>query len=111
MEDGVNDQQKSKDELIHKVQVLRQRVADLSHRLKNLSAWDEDLEAVGSVDLLMDRLPILIGYIDKDQRYLYVNQAYAAWYGKEKSYLSAARSPMFCRRMSTLMYSLTSSAC
>ena len=86
MEDGVNDQQKSKDELIHEVQVLRQRVADLSHRLKNLSAWDEDLEAVGSVDLLMDRLPILIGYIDKDQRYLYVNQAYAAWYGKEKSY-------------------------
>ncbi|MFP4394048.1 MAG: sensor histidine kinase, partial [Anaerolineales bacterium] len=82
----MNDQQKSKDELIHEVQTLRQRVADLSHRLKNLSAWDAAPGAVGSVDLLMDHLPLLIAYTDREQRYLYVNQAYAAWYGKEKSY-------------------------
>ncbi|NBD36883.1 MAG: PAS domain-containing protein [Chloroflexi bacterium] len=44
------------------------------------------LQGPQPVEQLLDHLPILIAYIDEDQRYLYVNQAYAAWYGKEKSY-------------------------
>jgi PAS domain S-box-containing protein len=31
--------------------------------------------------LIIDGVPALIGYIDADERYLFVNQAYADWYG------------------------------
>lgn len=33
------------------------------------------------LSLIIDGVPALIGYVDADERYLYVNQAYADWYG------------------------------
>ncbi|ACL16402.1 GAF domain-containing protein [Methanosphaerula palustris] len=33
------------------------------------------------LSLIIDGVPAQIGYVDADERYLYVNQAYADWYG------------------------------
>ncbi len=33
------------------------------------------------LSLIIDGVPAMIGYVDADERYLYVNQAYADWYG------------------------------
>ncbi len=37
--------------------------------------------------LVTDNIPLLIAYIDSEQRYLYVNQPYADWYGYTKEAL------------------------
>jgi PAS domain S-box-containing protein len=34
--------------------------------------------------LVMDGVPALIAYVDSDERYLYVNKAYAEWYGRSR---------------------------
>lgn len=36
------------------------------------------------LEIITDHLPLLIGYIDRDEKYLYVNKLYAGWYGMEK---------------------------
>ncbi len=83
----MDNQQKSKDELIQEVQRLRQRVIDLSAMLRGFPPEAASLrQGPQPVELLMDHLPLLIAYVDKLQRYLYVNQAYAAWYGKDQAY-------------------------
>jgi PAS domain S-box-containing protein len=41
--------------------------------------------------LIIDTLPILLAYLDSEQRYLYVNQAYADWYGVSKEELVGKR--------------------
>ncbi|MBN1286737.1 MAG: PAS domain S-box protein [Anaerolineae bacterium] len=37
--------------------------------------------------LIIDNIPALLGYVDSKQRYLYVNRAYADWYGYTKEEL------------------------
>lgn len=34
--------------------------------------------------LIIDAMPALLAYVDANQRYLYVNKAYADWYGHDK---------------------------
>jgi PAS domain S-box-containing protein len=39
------------------------------------------LETRQLIELIVDTLPVLLAYVDAEQRYLYVNRLYADWYG------------------------------
>ena len=59
-------------------------VIDVSDRVlaeKSLQRSEEQLE------LITDALPVLIAYIDKQQRYRYNNRTYETWFGKSRSSL------------------------
>ena len=43
------------------------------------------------LELITDKIPALLAYVDAGQRYLYVNQAYANWYGLSKQELIGKR--------------------
>ncbi len=43
------------------------------------------------LELITDKIPALVAYVDSEQRYLYVNQAYADWYGCSKEELVRKR--------------------
>lgn len=56
-------------------------VTDITDRKQAEEAIKNSRE---QLELLVDSLPSLLAYVDSEQRYLYVNQAYANWYGKPK---------------------------
>ena len=59
-------------------------IMDISERMqaeKSLQRSEEQLQ------LITDALPILIAYIDKQQRYRYNNRTYETWFGKSRSSL------------------------
>ncbi|MEL6927214.1 MAG: PAS domain S-box protein [Cyanobacteria bacterium J06600_6] len=56
-------------------------VSDRVHTEQSLQRSEEQLE------LITDALPVLIAYIDKQQRYRYNNRTYETWYGKPRSSL------------------------
>ena len=37
------------------------------------------------LELIMDRIPAMIAFVDREQRYIYVDESYAHWYGFEKA--------------------------
>ncbi|MBN1487435.1 MAG: PAS domain S-box protein [Anaerolineae bacterium] len=56
--------------------------------VRDVTAQKQSEESLRSsqeqLELIIDNIPALIGYIDAEQRFLYVNQAYADWYGFKK---------------------------
>ncbi|HHP7231520.1 MAG TPA: PAS domain S-box protein [Xenococcaceae cyanobacterium] len=59
-------------------------IVDISQRIqaeKSLQRSEEQLQ------LITDSLPVLIAYIDNQQRYRYNNRAYETWFGKPRSSL------------------------
>ena len=59
-------------------------IMDISERIqaeKSLQRSEEQLK------LITDALPVLIAYIDKNQRYLYNNRTYETWFSKTRSSL------------------------
>jgi len=47
--------------------------------------WEEQLKLKHEqLDILTDHLPVMVGYVDADQKFMYVNKAYADWYGLNK---------------------------
>jgi PAS domain S-box-containing protein len=73
--DTKNDQDKSKEELIAELEILRERLA---------SPDKGPFQATVSADLIyaaLDATPALIAYVDRTMRYRYVNRAYTTWFG------------------------------
>lgn len=87
-------EQRSNETLIrqHNVQLesrVRLRTAELENANAKLSrASDENSRIAAALGrsearlrLINDNMPFLIGYVDKDEKYQYVNKGYSAWFG------------------------------
>jgi len=78
----MKDQNKTKKELINELAELRQRVDELEALEKELRQTGETLrENEGQLELIADSLPVLISYVDSEQRYHFNNKAYERWFG------------------------------
>ena len=66
----MKDHLKTKKQLIDELGALRRSIARMGS--------EEPLK------LITDQIPGLLAYVNKDQHYVYVNQAYANWYGLSK---------------------------
>jgi PAS domain S-box-containing protein len=78
----MKDQNKTKKQLINELTELRQRVDELEALEKELRQTGETLrENEGQLELITDSLPVLISYIDPEQRYRFNNKAYEHWFG------------------------------
>jgi diguanylate cyclase (GGDEF)-like protein/PAS domain S-box-containing protein len=64
------------------VQVLRRASAVLAASLEGVSHYEGERRRR---QLLVDALPALVSYIDRDQRYREVNDAYRQWFGLERT--------------------------
>src|SRR5574343_916637 len=68
---------------------VRRRTAQLENANANLRLANEDNERIAAalgrsearLRLINDTIPILIGYVDKDEVYRYANKGYSDWYG------------------------------
>jgi PAS domain S-box-containing protein len=67
---------------------LRQQLAAANCRITELEAVKDRRKSAAAladtqeqIELIVDTLPVLLAYIDAEQRYLYVNRLYADWYG------------------------------
>ncbi len=68
---------------------VRRRTAQLENANANLRRANDENERIAAalrrseerLRLINDTVPILIGYVDKDQIYQYANKGYADWYG------------------------------
>ena len=78
----MKDQNKTKKQLINELTELRQRVDELERLEKHHTQTEEALrEREGQFRLVADSLPVLISYIDSEQRYRFNNKAYERWFG------------------------------
>ncbi|HCJ66140.1 MAG TPA: two-component sensor histidine kinase [Elusimicrobia bacterium] len=66
---------KTKEQLINELTELRQRIAELEKSEEALRKSEEHLR------LITDSLPVLISYIDSEQRYRFNNKTYEEWFG------------------------------
>ncbi len=57
-------------------------IMDVSERIQAEKSFQRSEE---QLKLITDALPVLIAYIDKQQRYRYNNRTYEIWYGKPRS--------------------------
>ncbi len=81
----MKDKDKTKQQLLRELAELRQRVAELEARDIERKLAEEALRnSQEQLALIVDGVPALIGYVDSDERYLYVNKAYAEWYGRSR---------------------------
>ena len=68
---------------------VRRRTAQLENTFANLRKANEENERIAAalrrsearLRLINDTIPILIGYVDKDEVYRYANKGYSDWYG------------------------------
>src|SRR5574343_656765 len=68
---------------------VRRRTAQLENTFANLRKANADNERIAAalgrsearLRLINDTIPILIGYVDKDEVYRYANKGYSDWYG------------------------------
>ncbi|WP_434514165.1 PAS-domain containing protein [Dechloromonas sp. ARDL1] len=68
---------------------VRRRTAQLENANANLRRANEENERIAAalgrsearLRLINDTIPILIGYVDKDEVYRYANKGYSDWYG------------------------------
>jgi len=49
-----------------------------------VSAGRSSLVGIDALSLVMDHLPALIAYVDRERRYRFVNRAYERWFGKRR---------------------------
>ncbi len=50
---------------------------------EQVAARDAATAAAAQLRLITDALPVLIGYLDRDQKYRFANRAYEAWFGQK----------------------------
>lgn len=62
------------------VTAVIQIVTDATEQVKSRQALETSAH---QLKLITDALPVLIGYLDKDQRYRFTNYAYKAWFHQE----------------------------
>jgi PAS domain S-box-containing protein len=78
----MKDQNKTKKQLINELTALHQRVDELEalekeHRQKEGAPRESEEQ----LRLITDSLPVLISYVDSEQRYRFNNRAYERWFG------------------------------
>ena len=64
------------------------QIENITERKQAEKALQESEEKLA---LVMDGIPILIAYVDADLRYVYMNKAYADWYGRSREELIGKR--------------------
>ncbi|MEY2855799.1 MAG: hypothetical protein RLZZ74_108 [Cyanobacteriota bacterium] len=67
-----------------KVLRVLETIMDVSDRIQSAKSLQRSEE---QLKLITDALPVLIAYIDNQQRYLYNNRTYESWYGRPRSSL------------------------
>ena len=67
-----------------KVVKVLETIMDVSDRVRVEQSWQRSEQ---HLHLITDALPVLIAYIDYQQRYRYINRTYETWYGKSRSYI------------------------
>jgi PAS domain S-box-containing protein len=81
----MKDQNKTKKQLLDEIAKLHQRVDELERLEKKHKETEEALrESEGQFGLVADSLPVLISYIDSQQRYRFNNKAYERWFGHHR---------------------------
>ena len=59
-------------------------IMDINQRIQAEKSWQRSEE---QLRLITDALPVLIAYVDNQQRYIYNNRTYETWFGKPRSSL------------------------
>ncbi len=75
---------------------VRRRTAQLENTFANLRKANEENERIAAalgrsearLRLINDTIPILIGYVDKDEVYRYANKGYSDWYGHPEGWVT-----------------------
>ncbi|MBE9048403.1 PAS domain S-box protein [Pleurocapsales cyanobacterium LEGE 10410] len=65
-------------------------IMDISDRVRTESSLQRSEE---QLKVITDALPVLIAYVDRQQRYRYVNRTYESWFGKSRSSLLGKSMP------------------
>jgi two-component system cell cycle sensor histidine kinase/response regulator CckA len=64
---------------------LEEKNAQLEREVDERKRAEEALRnSQEQLELITDKMPVLLAYVNSEQRYLYVNQPYADWYGRSK---------------------------
>jgi two-component system, LuxR family, sensor kinase FixL len=66
---------KDKDGRVTNAVIMHRDVTEHRQAVEALASNQEQIK------MIVDTLPVLLAYVDAEQRYLYVNQLYAEWYG------------------------------
>ncbi len=75
---------------------VRRRTAQRENTFANLRKANEENERIAAalgrsearLRLINDTIPILIGYVDKDEVYRYANKGYSDWYGHPEGWVT-----------------------
>jgi PAS domain S-box-containing protein len=89
------EKEKTKEQLLSELAIMRQQLLEAKRRVAELETLEKERkqaqetlrDSQEQLELIIDSFPALIGYVDSNQRYLHVNQAYADWYGRSKQEL------------------------
>ncbi len=80
----MKDQTKTKGQLINELMELRQRVSALRELKEQRRAENSPEVSEEHLRLVIDSLPVLISYVDLEQRYRFCNKAYERWFGRPR---------------------------
>lgn len=75
--------QQANEELLRMQEVLKQTNATLGKKVEERTAALASSEK--ELRLITDTLPVLISYVDKDEKYRFTNQAYEEWFNLERN--------------------------
>ncbi|MEM8829244.1 MAG: PAS domain S-box protein [Cyanobacteria bacterium P01_G01_bin.19] len=67
-----------------KILKVLETIMDVSDRVRAEQSWQRSEQ---QLRLITDALPVLIAYIDRQERYRYINRTYETWYGKPCSHI------------------------
>ena len=81
----MKDQTKTKGQLINELMELRQRASGLGKLKRQRGAEKAAEVSEDHLRLVTDFLPVLISYVDLEQRYRYNNKAYERWFGRPRT--------------------------
>ena len=79
----MEDQNRTKEELINELRQLRKRITEVEALERERKKVENTTRESGEqLQILADSLPVLISYVDSEQRYRLNNKAYQRWFGK-----------------------------
>ncbi len=81
----MKDDRMTKTQLLDELTKLRRRLAQLeASEMERERAWEELGKSEEQLRHLTDALPVLISYVDAEQRYRFNNRAYEEWFGHSR---------------------------
>ncbi|MBN1260935.1 MAG: PAS domain S-box protein [Anaerolineae bacterium] len=90
---------KTKDQLSEELTEVRRQLAEAQLRItaleKSLAMLADTRQALQQrqeeLEQIIDTSPALLAYVNRELRYIHVNQAYAEWYGASREHLAGKR--------------------